>query len=55
MIINVNAFEVDETVLLPKAVKAVVETIDVLLCLERKPRCPGEGLGCGRPIISSVT
>jgi 5-methyltetrahydrofolate--homocysteine methyltransferase len=58
LIVNVNAFGVDETVLLPKAVKAIMETIDVPLCLESRNPVALENtlqLGCGRPVISSVT
>ena len=58
LIVNVNAFGVDETVLLPKAVKAIMETVDVPLCLESRNPAALENtlqLGCGRPIISSVT
>ena len=58
LIINVNAFGVDETVLLPKAVDAIMQTVDVPLCLEsRNPVALEKALqlGCGRPIVSSVT
>ncbi|MCX8022304.1 MAG: dihydropteroate synthase [Syntrophorhabdaceae bacterium] len=58
LIINVNAFGVDETVLLPKAVEAVMNTVDVPLCLESRNVTALENalkLGCGRPIVSSVT
>lgn len=56
--VNVGATGVDETVMLPLAVQAVAEVVDVPLCLDsRNPaaleaalrECPG------RPIINSVT
>lgn len=58
LIVNVNAFGVDETVLLPQAVQAIMRTVDVPFCLEsRNPLALEKALqtGCGRPIISSVT
>jgi 5-methyltetrahydrofolate--homocysteine methyltransferase len=58
LIVNVNAFGIDETVLLPQAVQAIMRTVDVPLCLEsRNPLALEKALeaGCGRPIISSVT
>jgi 5-methyltetrahydrofolate--homocysteine methyltransferase len=58
LIVNVNAFGIDETVLLPQAVQAILRTVDIPLCLEsRNPLALEKALaaGCGRPIISSVT
>lgn len=58
LIISVAAFGVDETTTLPMAVEAVKKAVDVPLCLEsRNPAALEDALqlGCGRPIISSVT
>ena len=58
LIVNVNAFGVDETILLPQAAQAIMRTVDIPLCLEsRNPLALEKALqaGCGRPIISSVT
>jgi len=58
LIINVNAFGVDEASLLPRAVDAIMNTVDVPLCLESRNAHALENalkLKCGRPIISSVT
>jgi 5-methyltetrahydrofolate--homocysteine methyltransferase len=58
LIVNVNAFGIDETVLLPQTVQAIMRTVDVPFCLEsRNPLALEKALaaGCGRPIISSVT
>ena len=58
LIISVAAFGIDEAVVLPQATKAVIETVDVPLCLEsRNPLALEKALqiGCGKPIISSVT
>ena len=58
LIISVAAFGIDETVVLPNATKAVMETVDVPLCLESRNPVALENtlrLGCGKPIISSVT
>jgi 5-methyltetrahydrofolate--homocysteine methyltransferase len=56
--VSVNAFGIDEGVVLPRVVSEVINTIDVPLCLEsRNPVALEKALklGCGRPIISSVT
>jgi 5-methyltetrahydrofolate--homocysteine methyltransferase len=58
LIISVASFGIDETLVLPQVAKAVMETVDIPLCLES--RCPAAlenvlRLGCGKPIISSVT
>lgn len=58
LIISVAAFGVDENVILPKATAAVMEAVDVPLCLEsRNPVALDAALklGCGKPIVSSVT
>ncbi len=58
LIISVAAFGVDENVILPKAVEAVLNSVDVPLCLEsRNPIALEKALqlGCGKPIISSAT
>jgi 5-methyltetrahydrofolate--homocysteine methyltransferase len=58
LIISVAAFGIDETMVLPNATKAVMETVDVPLCLESRSPVALENtlrLGCGKPIISSVT
>lgn len=58
LIISVAAFGIDETVILPRATQAVMETVDVPLCLESRNPIALENtlsLGCGKPIISSVT
>jgi 5-methyltetrahydrofolate--homocysteine methyltransferase len=58
LIISVAAFGIDETHILPKAAKAVMEAVDVPLCLESRNPAALENtlqLGCGRPIISSIT
>jgi 5-methyltetrahydrofolate--homocysteine methyltransferase len=58
LIVNVNAFGVDETVLLPQAVQAIMRTVDIPFCLESRDPLALEKVleaGCGRPIISSVT
>jgi 5-methyltetrahydrofolate--homocysteine methyltransferase len=58
LIVNANAFGMDESDLLPRVVRAIMETTDVPLCLEsRNPTALEKTLemGCGRPMISSVT
>ncbi len=58
LMVSTAAFGIDETVVLPLAAKAVMETVDVPLCLEsRNPVALEKALqiGCGKPIISSVT
>ena len=58
LIISVAAFGIDETHILPAAAKAVMEAVDVPLCLESRNQVALENtlqLGCGRPIISSIT
>ena len=58
LIISVAAFGIDETHILPAAAKAVMEAVDVPLCLESRNPVALENtlqLGCGRPIISSIT
>jgi len=58
LIVNANAFGMDESDLLPRVVRAIMDTTDVPLCLEsRNPLALEKTLqmGCGRPLISSVT
>jgi len=58
LIISVATFGIDETLVLPQAVQAVKETVDIPLCLEsRNPEALERALtlGLGKPIISSVT
>ena len=54
----VGAFGVDEATLLPRAVQAVMETVDVPLCLDSaKPEALEKALQVyeGKPLINSVT
>ncbi|MFC1911230.1 dihydropteroate synthase [Chloroflexota bacterium] len=56
--VNVGAFGVDEVSLLPKAVKAVMETADVPLCLDSSnPDALEAALKVyeGKPLVNSVT
>ncbi len=56
--INVGATGVDEEAMLPLAVQAVAETVDVPLCLDsRKVKALAAALAVcpGRPIVNSVT
>lgn len=58
LIISVAAFGIDETVILPKATQAVMDVVDVPLCIEsRNPEALENTLklGCGKPIVSSIT
>jgi len=58
LIISVAAFGIDEIMTLPKATQAVMEVVDVPICLESRNPVALESalqLGCGKPIISSVT
>jgi 5-methyltetrahydrofolate--homocysteine methyltransferase len=58
LIVSVAAFGIDEVRVLPEVTGAVLEAVDVPLCLEsRSPEALEKALklGCGRPIISSVT
>lgn len=56
--VNVNAFGIDESIVLPRVVSEIIRTVDVTLCLESRNPVALEKtlkLGCGRPIINSVT
>jgi 5-methyltetrahydrofolate--homocysteine methyltransferase len=56
--VSVNAFGIDERLVLPRVVSEIIKAMDVPLCLEsRNPVALDETLklGCGKPIISSVT
>ncbi len=56
--VSVNAFGIDEGVVLPRVTVEIMREVDVPLCLEsRSPVALEETLklGCGKPIISSVT
>jgi 5-methyltetrahydrofolate--homocysteine methyltransferase len=58
LIISVAAFGIDEAVILPIVTQSVMEAVDVPLCLESRNPVALENtlsLGCGKPIISSVT
>jgi 5-methyltetrahydrofolate--homocysteine methyltransferase len=58
LILSVAAFGIDEKVILPMVAAAVMKTVDVPLCLESRDPAALETalqLGCGRPIVSSVT
>lgn len=56
--VNVNTFGVDEVALLPQAVRAVMDTVDVPLCLDSaNPEALAAALKVykGKPLINSVT
>ncbi len=56
--VNVGVFGVDESVLLPRAVKAVMETVDTPLCLDSSnPDALEAALKVykGKPLVNSVT
>jgi len=56
--VNVNIFGVDEPDLLPKAVKAVMDTVDIPLCLDSaNPEALEAAIKVykGKPLINSVT
>ncbi len=56
--VSVNAFGIDEGVILPRVGSEIIKAVDVPLCLEsRNPVALEEALklGFGKPIISSVT
>jgi len=56
--VNVGAFGVDEVTLLPKAVRAVMDTVDVPLCLDSSnPDALEAALKVykGKPVVNSVT
>ncbi len=56
--INVSTFGVDEVTLLPKAVKAVMDSVDIPLCLDStNPEALAAALKVykGKPLINSVT
>jgi 5-methyltetrahydrofolate--homocysteine methyltransferase len=58
LIISVGAFGIDEGVILPRVTEEVIKAVDVPLCLESRNPVALEKtlqLGCGKPIISSVT
>jgi 5-methyltetrahydrofolate--homocysteine methyltransferase len=54
----VNAFGIDESVVLPRVISEIIRTVDVPLCLESRNPAALEKtlkLNCGKPIISSMT
>ena len=56
--VSVKAFGIDEGVVLPRVISEIIEAVGVPLCLEsRNPVALEETLklGCGKPIVSSVT
>ncbi len=58
LMISVAAFGLDEETVLPQVTETVIKTVDVPLCLEsRNPQALEKTLqlGCGKPIISSVS
>jgi len=58
LIVSVATFGIDEAVVLPRVVQAVMETVDIPICLESRNTQALENaltLGLGKPIISSVT
>ena len=58
LILSVATFGIDEALVLPQVAGAVMETVDIPLCLESRNPAALEKtlqLGCGKPIISSVT
>ncbi len=58
LIVSVAAFGIDETDILPKATQAVIDAVDVPLCIESRNPTALENtlkLGCGKPIVSSIT
>jgi 5-methyltetrahydrofolate--homocysteine methyltransferase len=58
LIISVAAFGIDEEVALPRITEEIIKTVDIPLCLESRNPVALEKtlkLGCGKPIISSVT
>ena len=58
LIVSVAAFGIEEAVILPKAAKAIMDVVDVPLCIESRNPVAIENtlrLGCGKPIISSIT
>jgi len=58
LMISVGAFGIDEGAVLPRVAEEVMKTVDVPLCLESRNAVALEEalkLGCGKPIVSSVT
>ena len=58
LMVSVAAFGLDENIVLPQVTEAIIKTVDVPLCLESRNPLALEKtlcLGCGKPIISSVT
>jgi 5-methyltetrahydrofolate--homocysteine methyltransferase len=58
LVVSVAAFGIDEARILPMAAVAIMEEVDVPLCIESRNKDALErtlGLGCGKPVISSVT
>ena len=56
--VNINTFGVDEVTMLPQAVQAVMDTVDVPLCLDcTNPKALEAALKVykGKPLINSVT
>lgn len=58
LMISVAAFGLDEETVLPRVTETVIKTVDLPLCLEsRNPSALEKALqlGCGKPIVSSVS
>ena len=56
--VNVSTFGIDEPALLPRAVEAIMETVDLPLCIDSPdPRALAEALKVykGKPLLNSVT
>ncbi len=58
LVVSVGAFGIDEARILPMAAGAIMEEVDVPLCIETRNADALErtlSLGCGKPVVSSVT
>ena len=58
LVVSVAAFGIDEARILPMAAAAIMEEVDVPLCIESRNAEALEktlALGCGKPVVSSVT
>jgi 5-methyltetrahydrofolate--homocysteine methyltransferase len=58
LIVSVSAFGIDEVRVLPQVMEAVMDVVDLPLCIEcRNPEALKAALrlDCGKPIVSSVT
>jgi 5-methyltetrahydrofolate--homocysteine methyltransferase len=58
LVVSVAAFGIEEARILPMAAGAIMEEVDVPLCIETRNAEALEktlALGCGKPVVSSVT